>query len=127
MLEVVAALIRKEDRFLICQRGANKSRALLWEFPGGKVEPGETKAQALARECREELAVELAVGEPFMDVTHVYPDVSIHLTLLEARIVGGTPTCIEHNALRFITRGEIDRYAFCPADQVFLPRLREED
>ena len=126
MMEVVAALVRRNGRFMICQRGKEKARALLWEFPGGKVEPGETKAQALARECREELAIELQVGEPFMEATHDYPDVSIHLTLLEARIAGGQPTCLEHNDLRFIAPQEIVDYAFCPADQVFLPRLRAE-
>ena len=70
MTEVVAALIWDDDKFMICQRPAHKARGLLWEFVGGKVEPGETGQQALVRECREELAVTLDVGEVFMDVTH---------------------------------------------------------
>jgi len=70
MLEVVAALIWDKDKFLICQRPADKARALLWEFVGGKVEPGETKEQALIRECQEELAVALSVGDVFMEVVH---------------------------------------------------------
>lgn len=125
-MEVVAALIREDGRFLICQRGAEKSRALLWEFAGGKVEPGESREAALARECREELAIELEVGPVFMEAEHVYPDVTIHLTLLEARIIGGRPQRLEHNDLRWITPGEIGNYAFCPADQAFLDRLETE-
>ena len=70
MTEVVAALIWDQDKFMICQRPAHKARGLLWEFVGGKVEPGETKEQALIRECREELAITLNVGKVFMDVTH---------------------------------------------------------
>ena len=66
--EVVAALIWQGDKFMICQRPAYKARGLLWEFVGGKVEPGETKEQALIRECREELAVILSVGDVFMDI-----------------------------------------------------------
>ena len=73
MVEVVAALIWDGNRFMICQRPASKARALLWEFVGGKVEKGETKEQALVRECSEELNVTLSVGDAFMDVTHVYP------------------------------------------------------
>ena len=75
MTEVVAALIWKKDKFMICQRPAHKGNALLWEFVGGKVEPGETKEEALMRECREELAIEVSVGEAFMDVVHQYPDI----------------------------------------------------
>ena len=68
--EVVAALIWDGDKFMICQRPAHKARGLLWEFVGGKVEPGETKEQALIRECQEELAVTLSVGKVFMDIIH---------------------------------------------------------
>ena len=87
--EVVAALIWNQDKFMICQRSAHKARGLLWEFVGGKVEPGETKEQALIRECQEELAVTLNVGDVFMDVTHEYPDLTVHLTLFHAAIRAG--------------------------------------
>ena len=122
--EVVAALIWEGDRFLVCQRPAEKRRGLLWEFAGGKVEEGETKREALVRECREELAVVLDVGDEFMDVTHEYPDLTVHLTLFEARIRSGEPTLVEHAAMKWITAEETDSLDFCPADTVILERLR---
>ena len=125
MTEVVAALIWDGDRFMICQRPAHKARGLLWEFVGGKVEPGETKGQALIRECREELDVDVQVGEVFMEVTHEYPDLTVHLTLFHAAIAGGEPRKIEHNDIRWITVQEIDGYPFCPADEVILERLKQ--
>ena len=121
--EVVAALIWDGDRFLICQRPANKARGLLWEFVGGKVEPGESPQQALARECREELGIGLSVGRAFLDVTHEYPDIRIHMTLYNATIAEGAPQKLEHNDIRWITRDEIGRYEFCPADEAILKSL----
>ena len=109
---------------MICQRPAHKARGLLWEFVGGKVEPGETKEQALIRECQEELAVTLDVGEVFMDVVHQYPDLTVHLTLFHATIREGTPQKLEHNDIRWITVDEIDQFAFCPADEEILRRLK---
>ena len=126
MTEVVAALIWDGDRFLACQRPAHKARGLLWEFVGGKVEPGESKEQALVRECREELAVEVAVGDIFLEVTHTYPDITVHLTLFHASIVQGVPQKLEHNDIRYITVDEIPKYEFCPADEVILQKLRQE-
>ena len=125
--EVVAALIWEGDRFLICQRPAHKTRGLLWEFVGGKVEPGETKEQALIRECREELAVTISVGEVFMEVDHDYPDLNVHLTLFNATISEGTPQMQEHNAIRWITTQDIPQYEFCPADETILQKLRGEN
>lgn len=125
MTEVVAALIWDGDRFLICQRPAHKARGLLWEFVGGKVEPGETKAQALIRECREELDVTVDVGEVFMDVLHEYPDLTVHLTLFHAAIAAGTPKLLEHNDLKWIAPQETDDYPFCPADVEILKRIKE--
>lgn len=123
--EVVAALIWNEDKFLICQRPAHKERGLLWEFVGGKVEPGETKEQALVRECQEELAVTLSVGDVFMEVDHQYPDLNVRLTLFNAVIHEGTPQLLEHNDIRWITPGEIPQYEFCPADETILDRLKQ--
>lgn len=123
--EVVAALIWDEDKFLICQRPEGKARALLWEFVGGKVESGETKEQALIRECREELAIMLSVGEVFMDVIHEYPDITVHLTLFNAAIADGIPQKLEHNDIIWITPNEIPAYEFCPADEEILKRIIE--
>ena len=122
-VEVVAALIWNGDKFLICQRPANKARALLWEFVGGKVEEGESKEEALKRECREELNIGIEVGESFADVTHVYSDITVHLTLFNAGIIEGKPQKLEHNAIEWITASQIPEYGFCPADKVFLDKL----
>ncbi len=123
-VQVVAALIRQGERFLICQRPPNKARGLLWEFVGGKVEPGETKQQALVRECREELDVEVHVGDIFMEVVHTYPDITVRLSLFNARIVSGEPQKLEHVGMRWITANEIPQYDFCPADKDILARLQ---
>ena len=125
-VEVVAALIwDQQGRFMACQRPAHKARGLLWEFVGGKVEKGESKAEALIRECREELAVTVKVGEVFMEVDHVYPDLTVHLTLFNASIAQGEPRKLEHNDIRWLTVEEIDDYPFCPADEEILKRIKE--
>ena len=125
MVEVVAALIWDKNKFMICQRPAHKARALLWEFVGGKVELGETKELALIRECQEELAVTLSVGDVFMDVAYEYPDITVHLTLFNATIAEGIPQKLEHNDIRWITPNEIQQYDFCPADEGILKRIIE--
>jgi 8-oxo-dGTP diphosphatase len=126
MVEVVAALIWDKDKFMICQRPAHKARALLWEFVGGKVEPGETKERALIRECQEELAITLSVGDVFMDVVHEYPDITVHLTLFNATISKGIPQKLEHNDIKWITVEEIDQFDFCPADTEILVQLKQQ-
>ena len=124
MIEVVAALIWDKDKFMICQRPVYKARGLLWEFVGGKVEQGETKEQALVRECQEELSVTLSVGDVFMDVVHEYPDITVHLTLFNATIAEGIPQKLEHNDTSWISVSEIDNYDFCPADIKILDRIK---
>ena len=123
--EVVAALIWDNDKFMICQRPAHKARGLLWEFVGGKVEAGETKEAALIRECQEELAVTLSVGDVFMEVIHEYPDITVQLTLFNAVIAEGVPQKLEHNDVRWITPAEIPQYDFCPADVEILDKIME--
>ena len=124
MTDVVAALIWQEDRFLICQRPAHKARGLLWEFVGGKTEPNETREAALVRECMEELAVTVEVGDVFMEVDRVYPDLTVHLTLFNARISEGEIRLLEHNDAKWITVDEIDNFDFCPADEEILEQLK---
>ena len=125
MTEVVAALIWKNDKFMICQRPAHKARGLLWEFVGGKVESGETKEEALIRECKEELNITLSVGKAFMDVTHEYPDSTVHLTLFNSTITEGEPQKLEHNEIKWITPSEIANYDFCPADVEILAKIHD--
>ena len=113
-VDVVAALVVQDGKFMICQRPAHKARGLL---------EGETREQALIRECREELGVTVAPGEIYMEVDHVYPDITIHLTLFRAAIVSGRPQKLEHADIRFIAPGDIPSYAFCPADASILARI----
>ena len=124
MTDVAAALIWEGDRFLACQRPAGKARGLLWEFVGGKREPGETLEQTLIRECREELDITIAPRDVFMEVIHEYPDLTVRLTLFNAVIAEGTPRALEHNDIRWITVQEIDSLEFCPADEEILKKLK---
>ncbi len=124
MTEVVAALIWRDGRFMICQRPANKKRGMLWEFVGGKVEAGETKQAALERECREELGITVLAENVFMELIHEYPDITINLTLFNSKILSGEPKALEHNDIRWISPDEIDSYNFCPADKEILNRIK---
>ncbi len=127
MVQVAAALIWRADRFMICQRPVTKTRALQWEFVGGKAEKGETLRQTLIRECMEEIGVEVEVDDVFAEVDHVYPDITIHLTLFNARLKDGDePKMLEHNDIRFILPSEIPQYDFCPADKEILEKIAEE-
>lgn len=126
IVQVVAALIRQGEKFMIFQRPITKTRAFQWEFVGGKAEPGETLEEALIRECREEIGVTVKVDDIFMEVDHEYPDISIHLTLFNAEIAEGVPQMLEHNDIRCITPDEICLYSFCPADDAILQKIKEE-
>ena len=124
MVEVVAGLIWNGNKFMICQRPESKARALLWEFVGGKLEKGECGEDALVRECKEELDIVVKPLDVFCDVTHTYPDITVHLTLYNAEIVSGEPKLLEHNDLKWITADEIDSYEFCPADVEILEKIK---
>ena len=125
IVEVVAALIWSSGKFLICQRPANKARGLLWEFVGGKVEKGESKEQALIRECQEELAITVEPHEIYAEVTYEYLDITVHLTLFNCTILRGQPQLLEHNDLKWITPSEIPNYDFCPADMQILKKIHQ--
>lgn len=124
MTEVVAALIWQDGKFMICQQPARKARGLLWEFVGGKTEPGETMEEALVRECREELDITVAVGDIFTQVIHEYPDILIRLTLFHCTIAEGTPKLLEHEDLKWILPSEIPNFDFCPADKDILTLIQ---
>lgn len=127
-MDVVAAIIQRGDGLLITRRPAGKRRGLLWEFPGGKVEPGEPHAQALRRECREELGVDIRVGRLFMQVRHEYPDIAVDLFLYTAALTdaGQQPRALEGQALRWVIASELPAFDFCPADEAILARLQSE-
>ena len=123
MTDVVAALIWNNDRFLACQRPAHKARGLLWEFVGGKVEPGESREEALIRECQEELGIRVKPLGIFMEVTHTYPDLTVHLILYNAVIAEGEIRLLEHNDAKWLLPEQIPQYDFCPADKEILERI----
>lgn len=125
IFNIVAAFIYEQGKFLICQRPADKARALLWEFVGGKVEQGETNEQALKRECFEELAVTVEVKGLFYQNTHEYEDIIVNLFIYHAKIVSGTIQKLEHNDIRWITAKETDNYTFCPADVEVLELIKK--
>ena len=118
IVEVVGAIIKDGDRYLVGQRAANKAQGGLWEFMGGKIEPGETPEQALARECREELALEIENEHIIDSVVHEYPEKTIRLTLILCSPKSGSvPKALEHQQIRWVTRSEMDALDFAPADR----------
>lgn len=127
MVQVAAALIKKGGKFLICQRPAHKTRGLLWEFVGGKLEKGESKEQALVRECKEELDITVKPESVFMELVHEYPDMTVELTVFDASIESGEITLLEHNDAKWITPDEIAQYDFCPADKDILAAIMREN
>ena len=126
-LEVVAACLIKSDRFLLCRRPLHKARGGQWEFPGGKVEPGETKEQAIERELREELGVEIRADGVLAQVDHGYPDLNIRLTLMKTSLMEGVPRLLEHSELKWVTMEEVGALDLCPADRLLLKQLRRRE
>ena len=124
IIEVVGAIIRDGDRYLVGQRAANKAQGGLWEFMGGKIESGETPEQALARECREELALEIENEHIIDSVVHEYPEKTIRLTLISCSPKSGSiPKALEHQQIRWVTRAEMDAIDFAPADRELIERM----
>ena len=124
VIEVVGAIIKDGGRYLVGQRAAHETQGGLWEFMGGKIEPGETPEEALARECREELALEIEGARIIDSVIHEYPEKIIRLTLLECRPKAGpVPQALEHQAIRWVTPEEMRTMSFCPADAELLSKL----
>lgn len=125
-IKVVAAIIRREGKIMICQRPTWKARALEWEFVGGKVEQGEDLKHALVRECREEIGVVVEVGDIFTEVEHCYPDISIHLYLFNCTLSGEEPMLKEHNDIRWVEPKELSSFRFCAADVEIVERIIKE-
>jgi mutator protein MutT len=122
---VVAAITRRGDEILITRRFDNVHLPGLWEFPGGKVESGESMTAALQREIREELGVEIAVGEEFLAVRHEYPGKVVDLHFFDCVLVAGEPQAIEVADLRWVRVSELDGFEFPAADGALLKKLRE--
>ena len=124
IVNVVGAFVQRDGKILICRRPKNKAQALLWEFAGGKIEVGESKQDALVRECFEELDVTISVGEELCTVTYDYPEITVNLTVFFASILSGEPRCLEHEAIRWITPDQIDDFEFCPADVEIIEKIK---
>ncbi len=127
MVEVAAAIIRKEGRILICRRGAGGSCAFKWEFPGGKREAGETMQACAERECLEELGLTIRVTEQFGQVAHRYPDRKVSICFFLAECTGGALHTYVHEQVRWVRPEELMGYDFCPADEEILRRLSKHD
>lgn len=128
MIEVTAAIFyNKQDEILICQRPEDKNCAMLWEFPGGKQESGETLEECIARECMEELNIEIEVQLKFDEVTHKYADRTVHITFFECIFSGGALTKKEHNDIKWVNIAELHKYEFCPADKLIIEKIISDD
>jgi 8-oxo-dGTP diphosphatase len=117
---VVAGVVRRGDRVLVARRHQGADRGGLWEFPGGKVEPGEGEPAALARELREELGCEVEVGRLLLRHRHRYPDLEVELAFYACALVSGEPQPLGAAELAWARRGTLSSYAFCEADVAVL-------
>jgi 8-oxo-dGTP diphosphatase len=125
MIDVTAAILIENGSVLIARRRPGASQAGLWEFPGGKVRPGESPAQCLKREIREELGIEIVVGEFFGESVHAYADQTIRLLAYRVRAEGGEMSLNDHAELAWVATADLDRYRFCPADVPFTEKLQK--
>lgn len=124
MLNVTAAIIRRNGRILICKRSNGGSCAHLWEFPGGKFEPGETAYECITREIREELSAEIRPVSVFAEYTYSYPDKDIAFTFIEAELISGEPQLSVHEEMRWVLPEELGQFNWCPADKKVVEMLR---
>jgi len=124
-IEVSAALIFRDGKLLIAQRHAKAHLGGLWEFPGGKREPGETFEECLVREIREELGVEISVEKLFEELTHVYPEKSVHLKFFICKLVSGEPQPFGCAAFKWIGKSESSDFEFPAADARLLEKLKD--
>ena len=127
IVEVVGAIIKDGDRYLVGQRAANRAQGGLWEFMGGKIEPGETPEQALARECREELVLEIENEHIIDSVVHEYPEKAIRLTLISCSPKSGSiPKALEHQQIKWVTVSEMREMTFAAADSELIDKMFQE-
>lgn len=124
-VQVVAALLFHQGKLFATQRGYGDWRDY-WEFPGGKIEPGETPEDALAREIREELDTGISVGEQICSVEYDYPEFHLSMRCFRCEIVSGSPKLLEHEAARWLGREELNTVGWLPADRLILPEIAEK-
>jgi 8-oxo-dGTP diphosphatase len=122
-IRVVAAVIEREGQYLITQRRPSAVLPLMWEFPGGRVEPGETDADALQREVRHRLGVEIEPGQLISFVSHPYERYVVDLYLYDCRLTEGEPAERNVNAFKWVSSSEFDQYPFTPADELSMNKL----
>ena len=127
MIQVAAAILRNSrNEVLICQRPKGKHCEFLWEFPGGKQEKGETLAECLIRECKEELDIEIEILEEIAVTQYEYPAFRVHITFFEAKILQGEPVGKEHQKIIFAPIFQLSQFQFCPADQDLVTQLSKQ-
>ena len=124
IIDVSAALVFHDGKLLIAQRHAQSHLGGLWEFPGGKREADETFEQCLVREIREELGVEIVVGELFQEITHDYPEKSVHLKFFICQLLSGEPQPLDCAAVRWVKKTELAAYEFPAADAQLIEKLK---
>lgn len=128
MINVVAGIIRnKDNKILIAQRNMKKSQGGLWEFPGGKIENDETMEEAIVREIKEELDMDIVFESYFDEKKYIYPEKVITLIALNCRIVGDKYKVLEHEKVEWITVEEFDNFEFAPADVYFVNKLKNKE
>ena len=121
--QITAAIIRHEQQYLICQRAHDDELPLLWEFPGGKLEPGETLEECIIRECQEELGVDIRICGEFGKTSYPYKQWELVFTFFDAEIAAGTPVTTVHEQIRWVSAAELMEYTFCPADVEIVEKL----
>lgn len=126
MIPVVAALIVRGGRLLIARRPEGRHMAGRWEFPGGKLEKGESPEDAVEREIREELGLDVRAGRIYQAIAYSYPEKDVLLLFYAAAVVSGEPRPIEEAEIRWVTMAELDGYAFAPVDEMLVQRLKRD-
>lgn len=124
MIKVVAAIIRNnQNEIFIAQRNQNKSQGGLWEFPGGKIEPNETENQAIIREIKEELDMNITVIDKYTEIIYEYPDKTINLIVLNCQMNDNHYALLEHQDCAWTVRSNLKNYEFAPADKIIISKL----
>ena len=126
MIQVTAAIIQKNGKLLLCQRLKGKRCELLWEFPGGKINPGETPEKCIVRECYEELNIIIEAERLVREVDYAYSDIAVNIQFYFCKLIDGEPVCIEHNDIKWLTLDNISRLPLCPADYKMLSLASED-